>query len=66
MILGGFLAILLYRCITNETVKVESYLEKTNRVKDTSRRLILTKDNFEVSLYLGYVGKDKTILPNID
>lgn len=66
MALGGFLAILLYRLINNETVKVESYLEKLNSVKDTDRKLVLTKDNFEIGLYFGYAGKNETIKSNLD
>ena len=59
--MGGFLVILLYRCFTNETVKVESYLEKVNRVKDIDRNLTLNMDNFELGIYFGYSGPDKSV-----
>ena len=54
MLMGGFLGMLLYRCINNETVKVESYLEKINRVKDVNRTLTLNRNNSEFSIYFGY------------
>ena len=59
--MGAFLGILLYRCLTNETVKVESYHERINRIKDINRVLTLNKENFELSLYFGYVGFDTTV-----
>ncbi len=66
LFMGAFLVILLYRCLTNETVKVESYHERVNRVKDVGRVLTLNKDNFEVSLYVGYAGRDVAIKDEID
>jgi hypothetical protein len=66
MILGGFLAILLYRCISNETVKVYSYLEKVNRVRDIHRNLTLTPENFDVGVYFGYIGTNRSVADNLD
>ena len=66
MLLGGFLAILLYRCISNETVKVNSYLEKVNRVRDIHRNLTLTPENFDVGVYFGYIGTNRSVADNLD
>ena len=66
MLMGGFLGMLLYRCINNETVKVESYLEKVNKVKDVNRTLTLNRNNSEFSIYFGYQGTDAEVHENLD
>lgn len=63
--LAVFFGILLTRIITNETVKVESYLEKINQVRDTNRHLVLTRDNFDFGMYVGYLGDNETIRENL-
>lgn len=66
MLLGGFLAILLYRCISNETVKIDSYLEKVNTVRDINRNLTLTPENFDVGVYFGYVGTNRSVADDLE
>lgn len=63
--LAAFFGILLTRIITNETVKVESYLERINQVTDTNRNLLLTRDNFDFGMYVGYIGDNQTIGDNL-
>ena len=66
MLMGGFLGILLYRCINNVTVKVDSYLEKVNSFKDANRTLTLNRNNSEFSIYFGYSGKDTEVHEKLD
>ena len=66
MLMGGFLGILLYRCINNVTVKVDSYLEKVNSFKDVNRTLTLNRNNSEFSIYFGYSGKDTEVHEKLD
>ena len=54
ILMGGFLGILFYRCFNNDTVKVESYLEKISRATDVNRTLTLNRNNSEFSIYFGY------------